>query len=87
MSCGVGYRHRWDPELLWLRRRVVATALIQPVAWEPPYAVGVALEKTKRQKKKKKKKDVPHHMSLKKCKLNNTEVPVNTFKNGQNLED
>ena len=31
----------------------VATALIQPLAWEPPYAVGVALKRTKRQKKKK----------------------------------
>jgi len=30
----------------------VATALIRPLAWEPPYAMGVALEKAKRQKKK-----------------------------------
>ena len=29
----------------------MATALIRPLAWEPPYAVGVALEKAKRQKK------------------------------------
>jgi len=28
----------------------VATALIRPLAWEPPYAAGVALEKAKRQK-------------------------------------
>ena len=28
---------------LW--HRLVATALIQPVAWEPPYAVGSALKK------------------------------------------
>ena len=27
---------------------------IGPLAWEPPYAAGVALEKAKRQKKKKK---------------------------------
>ena len=26
-------------------------------AWEPPYAMGVGLEKAKRQKKKKKKKE------------------------------
>ena len=32
--------------------RPVATALIRPLAWEPPYATGVALEKAKRQKKK-----------------------------------
>ena len=30
-----------------------ATALIRPLAWEPPYASGSALEKTKRKKKKK----------------------------------
>ena len=35
-------------ELLWLWCRPAATALIQLLAWEPPYAVGVAL---KRQKK------------------------------------
>jgi len=29
----------------------VATALIRPLAWEPPYAAGVAQEKAKRQKK------------------------------------
>ena len=37
--------------LLWLWHKPVATALIQPLAWEITYAVGVAL---KRQKKKKK---------------------------------
>ena len=31
---------------LWLRP--VATALIQPLAWDPPYAVGAALEKAKK---------------------------------------
>ena len=29
-----------------------ATALIGPLAWEPPYALGAALEKAKRPKKK-----------------------------------
>ena len=37
--------------LLWLWRRQAAIALIRPLAWEPPYAVGAALEKAKRQKK------------------------------------
>ena len=41
--------------LLWLWRRPVAAAPIRPLAWDPPYAVGAALEKAKRQKKKKKK--------------------------------
>ena len=37
-----------DPALLWLWCRPVATAPIEPLAWEPPYAVGSALEKTKK---------------------------------------
>ena len=45
MSCGVGCRRGSDPALLWLWRRLVATAPIGPLAWEPPYAVGVALKK------------------------------------------
>ena len=48
MSCGIGYRHGSDPVLLWLWRSPAATALIGPLAWEPPYAAGTAL---KRQKK------------------------------------
>ena len=35
---------------LWLWHRLAATALIRPLAWEPPYATGAALEKAKRQK-------------------------------------
>ena len=38
--------------MLWLWRRSAATAPIRPLAWEPLYATGVALEKAKRQKKK-----------------------------------
>ena len=52
MSCGVGRRHGSDPALLCLWRRPAATAPIGPLAWEPPYATGLALEKAKRQKKK-----------------------------------
>ena len=40
----------------WLWCRPVATALIRPLAWEPPYALGAALKKKKRKKQKKKKK-------------------------------
>ena len=54
MSCGVGRRRSLDPALLWLWCKLAATALIRPLAWESPYAMGVALEKTKRPKKKKK---------------------------------
>ena len=56
MSCGVGRRRSSDPTLLWLWCRPVATALIQPQAWEPPYALGAAQENSKNTKKKKKKK-------------------------------
>jgi len=48
VSCGVGCRRGLDPELLWPWHRPVATAPIQPLAWEPPYAMGVALEKKKK---------------------------------------
>ena len=48
MSCGVGRRHGSDPVVLWLWHRPPATALIGPLAWESPYAAGVALEKTKK---------------------------------------
>ena len=54
VSCGVGCRRGLDPTLLWLWPRLVATAPIQPLAWEPPYVVGVAQEMAERQKKKKK---------------------------------
>ena len=45
MSCGVGCRCGSDPALLWLWHRPAAMAPIRPLAWEPPYAVGVALKK------------------------------------------
>ena len=53
MSCGVGHRCSSDPELLWLRRRLVVTAPIRPLAWEPPHAMGAALENTERHTHKK----------------------------------
>ena len=55
LSCGVGCRCSSDPALLWFWRRPAATALIGPLAWEPPYATGAALEKAKRQDKTKQK--------------------------------
>ena len=51
MSCGVGCRRSSDPALLWLWPRLVATAPIQPLAWEPPYAAGAAQEIEKKKKK------------------------------------
>ena len=40
--------------MLWLCDRPAAAAPSGPLAWEPPYAEGAALERAKRQKKKKK---------------------------------
>ena len=51
MSCGIGQRHSSDPVLLWFWRRLAATAPIRPLAWEPPYAMGVALEETQKDQK------------------------------------
>ena len=45
MSCGVGRRPGSDLVLLWLWHRPAVTASIRPLAWEPPYAAGAALEK------------------------------------------
>ena len=53
MNCGVGCRRGLDPALLWLWRRLVATASIRPLGWEPPYAAGAAQEIAKETKKKK----------------------------------
>ena len=47
------YRHGSVPALLWLWCRPAAVVLIQPLAWDPPYAASAALKKDKRQKKKK----------------------------------
>ena len=52
MSCDVGQRCGLDTALLWLWRRPPATALIRPLAWEPPYVGGAALERQKTKKKK-----------------------------------
>ena len=51
MSCGVGRKCGSDLALLWLWRRLVATAPIRPLAREPPNATEAALEKTKKKKK------------------------------------
>ena len=63
MSWGVGCKRGSDPVLLWLWHRSVATAPIQPLAWEPPYASGANPKKTKRPKKRKKKKIGPLEFS------------------------
>ena len=48
--CELWCRHSLDLALLWLWYGPAASALIGPLAWEPPYAVGVALEKKKKKR-------------------------------------
>ena len=50
MSCGIGCRHGQDLALLWLWYRPAALAPIRRLDWEPPYAVGMALKKRKKNK-------------------------------------
>ena len=50
MSCGVGRRPGLDLALLWLWHRPAAIAPIQPLSWEPPYAVDIALKRQKKEK-------------------------------------
>ena len=50
VSCGVGHRLSSDLVLLWLWYRAAAVAPFRPLAWEPPYAAGVALKRPKKKK-------------------------------------
>ena len=52
----VGHRLGLDPALLWLWCRPAAKALIQPLAWELPYAASVALKSKEKEKIRKEKK-------------------------------
>ena len=45
--CGIGCRCGSDPALLWLWCKPEAVTSIRPLAWELPYAAGVALKKKK----------------------------------------
>ena len=50
LSCGVGHEQDVNLVLLWLWCRMAATALIQPLAWELPYATSAALKKIGKRK-------------------------------------
>ena len=43
MSCGEGHRRGLDLALMWLRYSLAAMVVIQPLAWELPYAAGTDL--------------------------------------------
>jgi len=77
VSCGVGCRRGSDPALLWLWCRPVATASIGPLgplAWEPPCAARVALEKAKRQKQNKTKQEKTNKKKNSKKQLRDLEI-------------
>ena len=52
ISCDLGHIHGLDPALLWLWCRPATVAPIQPLAWELPCAVCVALKKQKQMNQK-----------------------------------
>ena len=58
-----------DLALLWLWHRLVATAPIGPLAWEPPHAAGAALEKAKKRKEKKGRKKLLRQVLSEYCKV------------------
>ena len=47
-SCRVCCRCSWDLALLWLCCSLAGASLIQPLAWELPFATGEALKRKKR---------------------------------------
>ena len=51
MSYGGGRRLGSDLVLLWLWYRLAATAPIQPLAWELPYAIGAAVKRGEHKRK------------------------------------
>ena len=48
VNFSLGFRYGLDLVLLWLWHRPASTALIQLLAWELPYATGVAPKKKKK---------------------------------------
>ena len=54
MSCGIGQRCGSDLALMRVWRRPAAITPIRPLAWETPYAMGVALKRKKKKKEEEK---------------------------------
>ena len=83
-SCGVGHRCGLDPVLLWLWCRPTAAAQIQPLDWEPPYAMGATLKKQTNKQTKTTQMSIrrtvaglPHEI-LYKVKINYLELHLTT---------
>ena len=60
MSCGVGRKCGSDLALLWLWLWLAATALIRPLGWKPPYAVGAALKSILKKERKEERKELSY---------------------------
>ena len=75
VSCGVGHRRGSDTALLWFWHRLVATAPIRPLPWEPPYAMSVTLKKRKNKIKKtnNKEKTICHKVPTNQRKAKDTD--------------
>ena len=65
----VGWFADWDLALLWLHCRLTAVALIRSRAWEPPYAVGMAIKKARQKPKNDKKKKLFYISGIQKSKM------------------
>ena len=58
-----------DLGLLWLWCKPAVTALIQPLAWEPPYVVGAALKRQNQTKTNKQKNQLMKNAVKKKTRI------------------
>ena len=58
MRCGLCCRCGSNPALMWLWYRPAAVSLIQPLAWELPYAAGAALKGQRKKKEKRKERNI-----------------------------
>ena len=64
MSWAVGRRYGSDLALLWLWCRPAAVAPIEPLAWEPSYAMGVAIKRKGKKKKDKLKTELLYKIAI-----------------------
>ena len=64
VSCGIGRRQGSDLALLWLWHSPAAAASIRSLAWELPYASGVALIRQNKQTIKDKLKPVKQKLQV-----------------------
>ena len=47
-SYGVSHRCGLDLALLWLGCRLAGASAIQPLAWDPPYAMGATVKRKRK---------------------------------------